>query len=177
MSHLRFGGAPGQFLPGLPTDFAGVRDVFRKQGFENRGTMYDLLGDLVLFDSPARIDRVQNSWPELSLERVDTTEMLLSFLSDLFSGRWHYEAANICRLSGGETEYWLLQQEGTAVPVGFARMNTPDSVYRGGNVNWSSRLDGFVCGLGPLGIHESYRERGRGLWMIATGRALPRDRL
>lgn len=168
VSHLRFGGDPGQFLPGLPADFTNTRRILREQEFENRGTMYDLQGDLTGFDSPVRVDRVRSSWPELSLERVETTETLLSFLADQFPGRWQYEAANICRLPGGGTEYWLLHHGEPAVPVGFARTNTPDSSYRGGNINWASRLDGTVCGLGPLGIHESYRKRGWGLWMIAT---------
>jgi GNAT superfamily N-acetyltransferase len=166
VSSLRFGGDPGQFLPGLPISFADTRAALRDRRFETGERVYDLQRDIASFEPPAHVDRVEDAWSGLSLERVDSTESLLWFLADQFPGRWHYEAVNVCRLPGGEREYWLLSHEGTT--VGFARTNTPESAYRGSNVNWSARFDGTVCGLGPLGIHESYRGRGWGLWMIAN---------
>lgn len=168
VSHLRFGGDPGQFLPGLPTDFTEFREVLDDRGFETRGEVYDLQREIGEFSSPSRVDEVRISWSELTLERANgnTTDTLLQFLDDQFPGRWRYEALNICQLPGGAADYWLLDHEGTT--VGFARTNTPDSIFRGGNVNWEARLTGNVCGLGPLGIHESYRGHGWGLWLIAT---------
>lgn len=167
VSRLRFGGDPGHFLPGVPTDFDALQAIFRDNGFEADRTFHDLRGDLAGYESPPRISKVADSWPELTLERVGAeTEPLFAFLSDQFPGRWRYEAENFARVPGGASEYWLLRHDGET--VGFARTNTPNSAYRGGNVNWASQLDGDVCGLGPLGVHESYRGRGWGLWLVAT---------
>ncbi|WP_227356389.1 GNAT family N-acetyltransferase [Haladaptatus salinisoli] len=163
---LRFGGDPGQFLPGLPTEFDRLRARLRDAGFESRGTVHDLRRDIGSFEPPDGISEVGESWPGLSLERVDETPRLYSFLADQFPGRWRYEAENVCRVPGGESDYWLLRREGRT--VGFSRTNAQTSAYRGANVNWAERLDGRVCGLGPLGVHESYRGRGWGLWMIST---------
>ncbi|WP_227378661.1 GNAT family N-acetyltransferase [Haladaptatus halobius] len=166
VTRLRFGGDPGQFFPGLPVDFDGLRARLSDVGFESRGTVHDLRRGIASFEAPDRIRSVGESWPELTLERVDALAPLRSFLADQFPGRWQYEAENVCRVPGGESDYWLLRHERRT--VGFARTNAPTSAYRGANVNWADRLDGRVCGLGPLGVHESYRGRGWGLWLIAT---------
>lgn len=173
VSRLRFGGDPGQFLPGLPTEFEDLRETLRDAGFESRGTVHDLQRDIAEFDSGERVAEVGESWPGLTVERVGAdADGLCTFLADQFPGRWHYEARNVRRVPGGGDDYWLLRHgeaDGTdETTVGFARTNTPDSTYRGANVNWAGRLDGAVCGLGPLGVHEEYRGRGWGLWMIAN---------
>ncbi|WP_266081404.1 GNAT family N-acetyltransferase [Haladaptatus caseinilyticus] len=167
VSRLRFGGDPGHFLPGVPTELDDLRKTLRQNGFGIDRTFHDLRGTLTEYESPPRIADVADSWPELALERVGAdAKPLLEFLSDQFPGRWSYEAENFVRVPGGASEYWLLRNEGET--VGFARTNTPNSAYRGGNVNWADRLDGTVCGLGPLGVHESYRGRGWGLWLVAS---------
>ncbi|MFC4451299.1 GNAT family N-acetyltransferase [Halorussus aquaticus] len=167
VSRLRFGGDPGQVLPGAPTEFDSLRETLRDAGFESRETVHDLQRDIAEFDPGERVARVRESWPGLTVERAGADDAdLRSFLADQFPGRWYYEARNVCRVPGGGTDYWLLRHDGTAVR--FARTNAPDSTYRGANVNWADRLDGAVCGLGPLGVHESYRGRGWGLWMIAS---------
>ncbi|WP_049972678.1 GNAT family N-acetyltransferase [Haladaptatus cibarius] len=167
VSNLRVGGDPGQFLPGLPTAFTDLRETLTNHGFESRGTVHDLRGDIAAFDAPERITRVGESWPNLTVERVGAdVDPLYSFLADQFPGRWRYEAENVCRVPGGGDDYWLLRHDGES--VGFARTNTPDGGYRGANVNWAARLNGATCGIGPLGVHESYRGRSWGLWMIAS---------
>lgn len=166
VSSLRVGGDPGQFISGVPVEFADTQTVLHDRGFETQWKVYDLQRDIRSFEPPISVDHVLDEWSGLSLERVDSTEPLLQFLVDQFPGRWHYEAANVCRLPGGGRDYWLLSHEGTT--VGFARTNTAESAYRGGNINWSTSIDGAICGLGPLGIHESYRGRGWGLWMISS---------
>ncbi len=166
VSRLRFGGDPGQFLPGLPTEFDALRDDLRAAGFEAGRTFHDLVRDISDFEVPARVARVREERPDLRLERVADAEPLLDFLTDQFPGRWRYEAENVTRVPGGESDYWLLSREESV--VGFARTNVPDSAYRGGNANWADRLDGSVCGLGPLGIRESSRGRGWGLLLVAS---------
>ena len=166
VTRLRFGGDPGQFLPGAPSELEDLREMLRDAGFEAQKTVYDLQRDITGFDPGERVADVGESWPDLTVERVGASaEDLRAFLADQFPGRWHYEARNVCRVPGGADDYWLLRHDGTA--VGFVRANTPDSAYRGANVNWAAHLDGAVCGMGPLGVHESYRGRGWGLWMIA----------
>ncbi len=167
VTRLQFGGDPGQFLPGVPTELDTLREPLREAGFSPNRTVFDLKGDLTTYESPQRIADVSDAWPNLTLDRVGAnTEPLFAFLSDQFPGRWLYEAENFARVPGGADDYWLLRNDGET--VGFARTNTPDSGYRGGNVNWANRLDGTVCGLGPLGIDEAYRGRGWGLWLVAT---------
>ncbi|WP_066138703.1 GNAT family N-acetyltransferase [Haladaptatus sp. R4] len=167
VTRLRFGGDPGQFLPGVPTEFDTLRESLREAGFSPDGTYFDLKGDLATYESPPRIADVGSAWPNLTLERVGAnTEPLFAFLSEQFPGRWLYEARNFARVPGGADDYWLLRNDGKA--VGFGRTNTPESGYRGGNVNWVDRFDGRVCGLGPLGIDEAYRGHGWGLWLVAT---------
>lgn len=167
VSRLRFGGDPGQFLPGLPAEFDDLRETLDDAGFETQETVYDLQRDITGFDPGGRVAGVRESWPDLTVERVGANAAdLHAFLADQFPGRWNYEARNVCRVPGGGDDYWLVRHDGTT--VGFARANTPDSAYCGANVNWATHLDGTVCGLGPLGVHRSYRGRGWGLWMIAS---------
>jgi GNAT superfamily N-acetyltransferase len=167
VASLRFGGDPGHFLPGVPSECPGLEATLRDAGFSAGRTFHDVLGDLDEYEPPNRIAAVRDEWSNLTLERVGSdVEPLLDFLSDQFPGRWQYEAENFTRVPGGGDDYWFLRNEGT--PVGFGRTNTPESGYRGGSVNWADRLDGSVCGLGPLGVHEAYRGRGWGLWLVAT---------
>jgi hypothetical protein len=115
VSYLRFGGDPGQFLPGLPTDFTEFREILDDRGFETRGEVYDLQREIGEFSSPSRVDEVRASWPELTLERANgnTTDTLLRFLDDQFPGRWCYEASNICRLPGAQrtTGFWITRAQ------------------------------------------------------------------
>ncbi|WP_423747086.1 GNAT family N-acetyltransferase (plasmid) [Haladaptatus sp. SPP-AMP-3] len=167
VTRVRFGGDPGHFLPGVPSECLDLEATLRDAGFSVGRTFHDVLADLNEYESPDRIAAVRDTWPDLTLERVGAdADTLLDFLSDQFPGRWQYEAENFTRVPGGGDDYWLLRNEGT--PVGFVRTNTLESGYRGGNVNWAGRLDGDVCGLGPLGVHEAYRGRGLGLWLVAT---------
>lgn len=174
---VRFGGDPGNFLPGLPSAlddaYAGT---LASAGYERGRTFFDLTRDLSSFESPDRVERVRTRDPDLAVERVapdfavervgpDAVGDLLGFLDAQFPGRWQYEAENVVRRPGGPDDYWLLRNAGT--PVGFARTNAPSSGYRGPNANWGWRLGDDHCGLGPLGIHEEYRGRGWGLSMLS----------
>jgi GNAT superfamily N-acetyltransferase len=163
---LRFGGDPGNFLAGLPTELADdYRPFLADAGFEPQRTVYDLAGEITSFEPPERVERVRNQKDDLAVERVALARAddLLGFLDDQFPGRWRYEAENIDRIPGGISDYWVLRYAGSV--VGFARTNAPDSPFRGPNANWGWRLGERFGGLGPLGIHEEYRGRGWGFFM------------
>lgn len=165
---VRFGGDPQNFLAGLPAELADdYRPLLADAGYERQRTVYDLAGEITGFEPPERVERVRADADDLAVERVapDRADDLLAFLADQFPGRWRYEAENIDRIPGGVSDYWVLRHAGSV--VGFARTNPPDSPFRGPNANWGWRLGEKFCGLGPLGVHEDYRGRGWGLFMLS----------
>lgn len=167
-TELVFGRSPQNLLAGVPDALpeASVR-ALEDAGFELGGNVYDLQRDVAGYTLPDACRETAREWPGLDVVRATGRENpLLEFLSAQFPGRWHYEAANVCRVPGGPADYWLLTFEGD--PVGFIRSNRHDGAYRGPNVNWGHRLGPAHCGVGPLGVHEDYRGRGWGLYMIAT---------
>lgn len=166
---VRFGGDPQNFLPGLPRALDDAYgETLAAAGYDRGRTFFDLARDLSSFDPPARIERTRTREDDLTVERVapDGVPDLVAFLEDQFPGRWQYEAENAVRRPGGPDDYWLLRRAGRA--VGFARTNAPSSGYRGPNANWGWRLGDAHCGLGPVGIHEEFRGRGWGLFLLAT---------
>lgn len=168
VEHLRFGGDPQNFLAGLPVSLAAdLRPVLLDAGFEPGRTVYDLASDVTTFSPPARVVTLREQGVDLIVERVapDHEDDLLDFLAEQFPGRWHYEAEEISRLPGGISDYWVLRHGGSV--VGFARTNRPNSAFRGPNANWGWRLGENFGGLGPLGIHEDWRGRGWGLFMLS----------
>ena len=166
---LRFGGDPQNFLAGLPTDLGDdYRALLVDAGFEHQRTVYDLASEITSFGPSERVETLRAGEDDLAVERVEpgrSADDLLAFLDDQFPGRWRYEAENIRRVPGGIVDYWVLRHAGSV--VGFARTNAPDSAYRGPNANWGWRLGEDHGGLGPLGVHEEYRGRGWGLFMLS----------
>lgn len=167
-SELVFGRGPQNLLAGVPDALPDpfVR-VLEDAGFELGGDVFDLQREIAGYALPEAQRETARERPGLDVVRATGREdRILEFLSDQFPGRWRYEAANVCRVPGGPADYWLLTFEGD--PVGFVRSNRHDGPYRGPNVNWGHRLGPAHCGVGPLGVHEDYRGRGWGLYMVAT---------
>ncbi len=126
VTRLRFGGDPGHFLPGVPSECPDLETTLRDARILRRQDLSRRSGRPRRVRIPDRIAAVRDEWPNLTLERVGTeAEPLLDFLSNQFPGRWQYEAENFTRVPGGGDDYWLLRNEGT--PVGFGRANTPES--------------------------------------------------
>ncbi len=52
-------------------------------------------------------------------------------------------------------------------PVGFLRANHPDRPYRSPGLNFADEPEGTTGAIGPMDLHEEYRGRYWGLYMIA----------
>ncbi|MFB6152508.1 MAG: GNAT family N-acetyltransferase [Haloarculaceae archaeon] len=167
-AELVFGRDPGNFFAGVPRGVPDAYvDVLDGAGFAFEGVAHDLERSIAGYSPPERVRETDREWPGLDVVPATGREdELLAFLDDQFSGRWRYEAANVCRVPGGPDDYWLLLFDGEV--AGFLRSNRHDGAYRGPNVNWGYRLSDEHCGVGPLGVHESYRGRGWGLYMISA---------
>lgn len=71
---VRFGGDPGNFLPGLPS---GLDDAYAgtlaSAGYERGRTFFDLARDVSSFEPPERVKRVRTCDPDFTVERVGRT--------------------------------------------------------------------------------------------------------
>lgn len=167
-SKLVVGRSPQRFLAGVPDALPDAYvEALEAVGFTFGEAVYDLQREISGYEMPADCVATGREWPALDVVRATGREGLLQdFLREQFPGPWPYEAANICAIPGGPADYFLLTFEGD--PVGFLRSNRHDGAYRGANCNWGWRLSNEYCGVGPLGVHEDYRGRGWGLYLITT---------
>jgi len=165
---IYFGRDPQNFIPGLPDNLKkDYLPWLEKNGYHKEGIVYDLYQDISTFAISSEIRVLeQRLASQLAIKAVteDTKRIFLSFMKTFFPGRWHYEADNIARIPGAVQDYWLLWLDNK--PVGFARTNTSESLYRGPNVNWGSQKGRLYCGLGPIGIADSYRGKGYGMYLM-----------
>lgn len=148
------------FLPGLPECFHEYTPFFTEMGFTDAGITYDMIRNIDAYTTSLPLKReglIVRRAKRYDFKRIE------QFLANEFPGRWHHEF--ICyRDKGGSGKEFIIALENQKV-VAFCRLNGPDSIEQGHNVNWSL---GFkrLHGIGPLGVAGT--ERGRGLGYLIT---------
>lgn len=158
------------YFPGIPTQYAEVKNWFEKRGYEYQSTEYDLIKKYG--KDGTEIPEIEDV--EFSLVTHEDKDELLSFLKRCFPGRWEYEAIHYFEKGGTGREFVVLKKKGKI--IGFCRINDPQSPFIAQNVYWSPLFDDDLGGAGPLGVDANERGQGYGLAIVEAGLAYLRQR-
>ncbi len=161
---ITLGGDPNHFLPGVPAG-RGTLAFFRTAGYVFAGDAYDLRRTM---RSPAAhlqgpVLPVARGAMIRALEEADTRG-LLTFLDEVFPGRWRYTVGRVLR-QGGSIGDVMGVVSGRRV-VGFAQLYHPHSRWIGPSIAWTWGLGRRTGGIGPMGLAPSFRGRGLGLALL-----------
>lgn len=133
------------FFPGVDVRYEDAIEFLLAKGFKKVGEAVDYLINLLAFNIPRRILRLEES---LKREKVVFRKAELSekgfienWVKRNFGGFWAYEAGE--GLKGGASKVWIAEEGGEV--LGF-------SVYGALEPNW----------FGPIGVLEKARRRGIG---------------
>nr|WP_318245808.1 GNAT family N-acetyltransferase [Bacillus tianshenii] len=148
------------FFPGIPSEYEAVKQWFEKRGYQKGDTPFDMIQSV--YELPAH-----NTDPSLEIRRgrYGEEEGIVQFLSEVFPGRWEYEARSRF-VRGVSAEDYIVINEGGLIE-GFCKINRPTDIVIGSNVYWSGLFhDKTVGGIGPLGISREVRKNGLGLALV-----------
>ncbi len=160
---ITLGGDPNHFLPGVPAE-EGALAFFRAAGYVFVGDAYDLRRTV----GPAALRRertlpVEHGVAVRALEPGDAPR-LLTFLDEVFPGRWRYTVGRVLRHGGSIGDIMGVVSAGRV--VGFAQLFHPDSRWIGPSIAWTRRPARRPGGIGPMGLAPSFRGRGLGLALL-----------
>ncbi|MFE7062195.1 GNAT family N-acetyltransferase [Sutcliffiella sp. NPDC057660] len=150
------------FFPGVPSGYEAVIQWFEKRGYQTGDTPFDMIQSI--YNMPT-----ESTAPSLEIRRGrhGEEECIVHFLSEVFPGRWEYEARSRF-VQGVTAEDYIVMRHQEEI-VGFCKMNRPTDKVIGSNVYWSKMFpDKIVGGIGPLGISREVRKSGLGLALVRT---------
>ena len=161
---ITLGGDPNHFLPGVPAG-GGTLEFFRRAGYVFVDDAYDLRRTIgtPAAPMPGSPPPVESGVMIRPLEEADTAG-LLTFLDEVFPGRWRYTVGRVLQ-HGGSIGDVMGVVSGARV-VGFAQLYHPHSRWIGPSVAWTWGRGRRTGGLGPMGLAPSFRGRGLGLALL-----------
>lgn len=164
-------GDPWHYFPGLPKEFERQCTWFKKRGYAEVVTTFDLMAEYP--------GNEENQLPacegvEFALLQECEKESLISFLHRVFPGRWEYEALKYFEKGGTGREFAVLKKNG--IIIGFCRINDGHSPFIAQNVYWAPLFDEPLGGIGPLGVDPKERGKGYGLAIVEAGVYFLRNR-
>lgn len=157
-----------RLFPGVPEPNPELRSFLSAKDYEVKHTVYDMHR---CYDSDEAIGEAP-PFPEVNdgqfrvLEPKDR-EAIIEFMQLNFPGNWDYQTRQYWERGGTGKEFVVLERAGDI--VGFCRINDPSSPILAQNIYWSSRFDGPLGGIGPLGLQEAARGAGYGLAIVQAG--------
>jgi GNAT superfamily N-acetyltransferase len=163
-SRCDLGGSVGHLLPGPPADDERALRFWQRHGYHPERLVHDLHRSLADWE-PAGMD-LRDGW-RAGPGQPGQEGALLAFLNASFPGRWHYHLADSLARGAGVGDVALLLAPDDAV-AGFVATWHAASPLLGPATNWHPALGPHYGGIGPLGIAESARGRGRGLALVAA---------
>ncbi|HET9001931.1 MAG TPA: GNAT family N-acetyltransferase [bacterium] len=161
---ITLGGDPNHFLPGVPAD-EGALAFFRTAGYVFVGDAYDLRRTV---SRPAAMvdDRALYAESGVAIRPLDPEDKahLLTFLDEVFPGRWRYTVGRFLCEGGSIGD--IMGVVRTKQVVGFAQLFHPGSPRIGPSLNWTWDTGRRAGGIGPIGLDPSFRGRGLGLMLL-----------
>ncbi len=163
-SVIMLGGEPNHFLPGIPAGREALA-FFRAAGYVLGADAYDLRRVLrrEAAPMPDPISSVARGVTVRALQPADAPR-LLTFLDEVFPGRWRYTVGRVLQLGGSISD--IIGVVTATRVVGFAQLYHPRSRWIGPSVAWTWGLGRRTGGIGPMGLAPSFRGRGLGLALL-----------
>ncbi len=191
---LRFGADTWHFFPGIPEDscsgpddFAPARAFARARGFGPGGLEHDVAADLAGLDpfgpgtGAAKLSGYRATFFDAGLRPV-----VDAFFARNFPGRWRHDVSDMIDAGMRGEDLLLLEEESPEEEspgeetrgrvVGFALLFSAESAIYGPGLYWRSLMGEAPGGLGPIGVDESVRGKGLGLYLLAEGLAQLKSR-
>ncbi len=151
------------FVPGVPATLPGVT-FFRKQGYGDERTVWDLAANLATYQTPATVREIPGA---VRPAQPGDEEALHAFLAREFPGRWHFEFQEYCRLPDYRiADYMLLWTERGV--DGFCRLTFEDSP-RPIERFYPYTLPRPWGQLGLVGVSADRRGQGFGAALVDAG--------
>ncbi len=161
---LHFGQDAWHFFPGVPTDFAALKNLLEVEGFTEGSEAYDMERDLTDYENKFTMPE---GYKARSLEMGDL-DKIKEFMLEEFPGRWPYDLEEKIKREG--YPHCVIGLFRGDQVVGFARVQKwDDKVAMAGGV-WKMDLGDNWGSLGPIGISAALR--GKGLGQALLGAAL-----
>ncbi|WP_342599895.1 GNAT family N-acetyltransferase [Psychrobacillus sp. FSL H8-0483] len=160
LREIRLGRDPWHYFPGVPLENIETIKWFERRGYKKESIEIDLRREVRTVE-PYKLTNPTHLFRVLTREEIPK---LLSFLKQVFPGRWHYEALRYANINGSGREFmgFFIDNE----LKGFCRMNDPQSPLIAQNVYWSSLFKGPLGGIGPLGIDRHVRGNQYGIDLV-----------
>lgn len=192
---LRFGADTWHFFPGIPEParghasaavggpeepadagdsgvdgFAPARAFALARGFAPGALEHDVAADL---------ERVDPFGPGTGASRIpgyhatayreELREYVREFFARSFPGRWRRDVERMLAAGMRGEDLLLLVEESTGRIRGFALLFSLGSAIYGPALFWRELMGEAPGGLGPIGVEESLRGKGLGLFLLAAG--------
>ncbi len=156
-------GGGDYFWPGVPLDCPGAVDFFRSCGWQFPDTAYDLVRDLVNYQTPAGVLERAAPHVDIRLAAQDEVAPILEFEQRVFPFWAKYYAMTA---DAGRYGDILAAWDGTQV-VGTLLLEKVDFARFSPNGVWNQILGDHTGAIGAVGVADDHRERGIGIAMVA----------
>lgn len=166
LSSVQLGSISPRFWCGIPTDLPSALAFFRHLGWENSGTVYDLVRDISDSTLPVEIvARMQREGISIECASSENVTDVLAFEAKEFPN-WLRHFEHYADL-GDHRDLLVARDQRDKRVVGSLVMYSPLSHPERTDIIWQQLLGERVGAMGAVGVDEGERGRGIGIALVA----------
>lgn len=171
VSKIHAGRDTFHFFPGVPLEALKALNFFKKHGFADEGSTYDLICNLKYLDINEAINakglKLNNDERyEITLCTKEYEAKTFEFLNETFPGRWHDDLKIMLDAGMELRDLVIIIDKDKNKVIGFCHIFDKKSKVIGPSVYWRGALGDDFGGLGPIGVSREYRKLGLGLTLL-----------